>query len=480
MAEPTGEFDAAALGELLPQLFDEGAGPVRPLSDLSDAVRAERAARPWPEGKPYPTTYEFGGSPDQEPDPDGVARSQGIIRDIYARHGIPLDTPLKEAAEYIGDRAADSGAGQSMWANPEEREEAQYQYAAQGRTKNEVAKRLNDSQHLMDPETARYYRDFARDQDFLVRLTEPPVFGTDGAGGRYDVGPHKEALAYWDSTRNNSPLWSDYHRNNKDGAWIAHALSDPDTLVGSTFMGLEQSPDFIRLAGSGESDGAAGAFRDMRGVHRDHQRYRAHSPAPIGNLPSAATVEDRQRAIAELQAQTSAAAIPVAAERWARTTGWVPPGVVQDVGDGLISTLDATFAIPVVGAAAKGTSLGLKAAKVAGKGWTKPALQQFGRQTAASFGWDQVPEQGLNLGIPVAIAPEFEAARRSKPGYWRGSTDKDEVQAAMKSPEKLQEAKDARKQLYETADPERVSAARARVKDRLIREGRLPYEPLID
>jgi hypothetical protein len=487
MAEFNDEIDEAVLQGL-------GMPPVDaiPLSDLHPELD-ERFLNPspqeLPEGEEYPVQYKFGGGPNQEADPDGVLRTQAIIRDIYARHGINPKAPLADAAQHIATRAELDQSGQSMWANPAERADAQYEYAAAGRTKDEVARRLNESHHLMDPATTAYHRDYVRDQDFLMQLLKEPEVNqhsVDEMSVTYNMtGPHQEALEYWDRTRNESPLWSDYHRHNDNGAWIAHALTDPDTTLGSTFAGMEQFPDFLRFAGSGESDGVTGAWRDMRGVHRANQRYRTGSPAPIGNLPSGASVEARQEAIRALKEQVAAASIPGAGERWARTTGWVPPEWMQNVSEGLISTLDPTFLIPVVGAITKGVGLGARAAGAAAKGAGRRAALggapsawgKFARTTASGFGWDQVPEQGVNLGLPFVLDPEVAAKAWSGDNWLTGTTDDEAVKGAMKSDEQLQESQATRKRLYETADPESVSRASEGVQDRLVLEGKLPWGP---
>lgn len=453
--------------------------------DIAEPEATAEAVEEWPEDKEYPTLYSFGDGANEVADPDGVDLTHSVVRDIYRRHGIPLDVELPDAVMMIEQRAGDAKAGQSMWANPTERAEARGEYASNLPSNQERLKwtdaelaqrRWDDSSHLMDPETAKYHQNYVRDQDFLVQLLgEPEIGNVDEMTATHDkIGPHVKALEYWDRSRN-SPLWSDYARNSEDGLWIAHALTDPDSTVGSTMMFLEQGPNAIRMRGSGESDGWAGAWKDQRALHRANQRYRITSPAPIGNLPSEASAEDRSRAIADLQRQVGAAAIPGAAERWARTTGWVPPGIVQDIGDGLISALDPTFAIPVGGSALKGLSLAAKGAKVAGTGWVKPAMQQLGRQTAAGLGWDQASEQTLNLGIPAAISPETAGGRWTSTDYW---TPRMAKPGDAKQGEELEAAKEARKQLYESADPESVSAADAQAYDEVKRQfGIAPYAP---
>ena len=405
-----------------------------------------------------------------EPQDGDLRRVEVILSDIYARHGINPDLPPADAAMQVAARAESQGVGQSMWANPEERAAARKEYALKGKTPAEVKQRWDESARLMDPDTQAYYQNYVRDMSFLQGLQGP---GSVEYGVRSDSvrGPHEEALRYWDRS-NLSPIWSDYGSTNQDGAWMAYGMSDPDSTVGSYLEWSEQVPNAIRMWGSGESHsaGAPTSLETSSGLYQFNRRHRPMHPAPIGNLPPGASREDRANAVRELQRQylSAKSAINDTDRRWAQTTGWVPPQVVQDVADNLTSTADPTLALSLVAPAAAVARFARPAAGVVGSGWVRPAAGQLARSTAGMIGSDQAWEQGAGLGLITAIDP----SRPSQASYWRGTTD---VQDYLHTPEQLNQAKRDRAEIVANADPAGVSTADNAAYGELVRERRVPF-----
>jgi hypothetical protein len=400
-------------------------------------------------------------------------RARSVIRDIYARHGIDPGTPLvdptgqgNDAVTQILGKAMDAGLidenGQPLyaWANPEEAANAQAEYAAKGKTPQEVEQRFDESIYLLPPEGYEYNQNYGRDVSFLESMPAMSAAGRDF--GNRGTSPQKEAvnaaLSSWDSS-NMSPL---YRKNWRQGTYastggagkaFANVMSNPDLSSGHYMNISETVPNFIRSAGSGEmSPSQAATAANAERLAR--QELRLDSPVPILREKDQSTVADRIR---EHRKQLASAAIPEAGERWERTLGFRPPQFVQNAGDFLISMIDPTILIPAVGAGRGAVGIAKKGAQVAGAGWTKPALQQFGKQVGVEFGKDGLVEQGIGHAISGVLPP----------------TD-----SRLKSDQEVEQANAARARLEEQlGSAPGVSRARDEAYKRLQEQGKASTVP---
>jgi hypothetical protein len=366
-------------------------------------------------------------------------RAAEITKEIYARHGIPEGTDPTVAAEMIGSMAEGAwGAQPSAWANPEERAAAREQYALGGSSPQEVQDRWEKSIYLVDPETHRYQQNFARDQQFLDRVgvgdeQDPAVTAWTGPANpeRLRQARAGEAVAAWNQTENN-PLYRDnwfssgWALQDSPIAGVGGAITNPDTALGAgmTFMNIPF--DFLAMHGSNESKTANDSWRTAAGLYKTAMNNRLNSPAPILDLPSGATVQERAARLKELQQQAATGAVPSSAERWKRTSGFVPPPFIRDAGDAFLATLDGTQLIPGVAfgkAAAKG------AATAAAKGAAKDMAFDAATSTAITAGLAQKPER--TWGQYLGLAPEAPE------------------DLAIKSDEEVAAANDARRQMFD-------------------------------
>jgi hypothetical protein len=193
------------------------------------------------------------------------------------------------------------------------------------------------------------------------------------------------------------------------------------------------------------------------------------SPSPILDLPDGSDVVAKENRIRELAGLTKQAEVPSAAQRWARTTGFVPPGWVTDPLDMAMSWIDPTAAIPVGTLAGGAAKVGAKGAKVAGSGWVKPLLQNLTKSRGGDFAVDMGVEQGIGQGTNVITNGRPE---RSWGEYLYGSW-KD---PAQKSEEEVAASRKARTQLYDQLkDDDRVSRADAEAYKGLGLRVHVPY-----
>lgn len=362
-------------------------------------------------------------------------RARNIRRDIFARHGIPEGTGDAEAAAIIAGHAQSAGAGPSAWANPEERAAARAEYASKGSSPDEVQKRWDDSIYLVDPATHHYNQNYRRDSEFLRNMAlvserAPSVEAWTGSGAAPSQSRTQNAVAAWDKT-NNNPLYRDSWASSgwadQDGmaSLVANATSNPDLPVGQ-FLNVGNLPfDFFRMQGSGEGGSARDSLQAAVGGYVTGNNNRLTSGAPILDLPSPATPEQRSKRLRELQQEAATAAVPESAERWKRTTGMVPPPAVRDTGDTVLAALDGTQLIPGVPA--------IKGAAGMGRAVAKQALVDTAQDAALSAGMMGVFGQDPNRtwGQYLGFSPETE-------GF-----------DGTKTPEQVREAEEARRQRFQ-------------------------------
>jgi hypothetical protein len=392
--------------------------------------------------------------------PDEI-RAAGIRKDVFARHGIPEGTDDVTALEMIQSQSEGAwGAQPSAWANPDERAGAREQYARKGKTPQDVQKRWDESIYLMDPQTQDYSQNYLRDMDFLEGMLkadsgveDPEITAWTGKTtnpqglAEYRVG---EAVGSWDAS-NSSPL---YRKDWRRGTYASYgggagatsnAMLNPDTASGAYLPFSELFPNTLRMQGSGESDSLSESARTAAGHYLANKRFRPSSPAPVLDLPSSATPAERAARIKELRDLTASAAIPQADERWKRTTGYVPPGWVQDVGDGLISTFDPTFAVTGANVAKSLAKPALKAASIAGQGWSKPYVLGAAKQATTSLGWDQAGEQAAGAALLGSTGGQ-EGRTYGQYAFGGGEPTQ------MKSPQQVEGAKQARGELFQASN----------------------------
>lgn len=389
-------------------------------------------------------------------------RAAGIRKDIYARHGIPEGTDPKEAVGLIEMNAAKAGAQPSAWANPEERAAAREQYASAGKTPDEVQKRWDDSIYLMDPQTQQYRQGYARDAEFLDRLgvkdaRDPAVEAWTGPVDPAGLAAARtqDAVQAWDQT-NSNPLFRDSWASSgwaDQGSVLANLVNNPDLPTGR-LVNMSNIPyNFLAMQGSGETASAGDSWRTAVGEYQSASRNRPHSAAPILDLPSGATPEQRAARLAELQKEAVTAAVPDSGERWLRTQGYVPAPVLRDAGDAALATLDGTQLIP-------GLTLGKTAAKGAA------------RAAAAGVARDMATDAGVSAGIMAGFA--------QKPGrtwsQYLGLSPEDDGAVTLKSPQQVEEANEARSQRFDRSlRSAGVSTADDEAYKRLQQAGKAPY-----
>lgn len=366
--------------------------------------------------------------------PDEV-RAAGILKDIYARHGIPEGTLPEDAGDFIEKNAAKAGSLPSAWANPGERAAAREQYASKGKTPQEVQKRWEESIYLMDPQTQQFRQNYARDAEFLDRIKAkdaraPDVEAWTGPTdpGRLAAVRTQDAVQAWDQT-NSNPLYRDSWASSgwaDQGSVLGNLVTNPD-LASGRLVELSNVPyNFLAMQGGGETASAGDSWRTAVGAYQGAMKNRANSAAPILDLPSTATPAERAARLAELQKEAGTAAVPESGERWLRTTGVVPPPVIRDAGDAALATLDGTQLIP-----------GLTVGKAAAKGAARAAAVGVARD----MGTDAATSVGLMAGLG------------QKPGrtwsQYLGFAPEEEGAVTLKNPQQVDEANEARRQMFE-------------------------------
>lgn len=342
--------------------------------------------------------------PGMQRTPD-VIRADHIVRDIYNRHGIEPGTPLEEAQAKIIQHAQSKGLldenGQPThaWANPEERAAAREQYAAQGKTPEEVQKRWEESIYLLPEQGFDYHQNYGRDAAFLRSLPAPNPAGRDlGTRGVTKEGMALTgALQSWDSS-NNARL---FRKNWREGTYadmggfgggVANAVVNPDLPTGSYMHMSEVVPDTVRMAGSGET-GLSDSYKAARAKQLANTQLRISSPAPILREKDQSTVAQRLK---ELREQVASADVPSSEERWKRTVGFAPPAFIRNSVDFATSMLDPTILFP----------LG-KAAKVAAMPTKTAAMQAAKNVVAKEAVKDAVKDFGVEQGVGHALTAAF-------------------------------------------------------------------------
>lgn len=417
-------------------------------------------------------------------------RARMILRDIYARHGIPEGTPPDAAVEMIYGHAAQSGDAPAAWANENERGRAQAEYASVGKTPQEVRARLDESAYLMDPYTYKYMQNYARDADFAslygAAQGSPDdsnairAAGAAGGAGIPATTPKqaalKTALDTWDSS-NNARVYrtgvtgSPYHSAGGIGAAVADAVSNPDVPFGNYVNWQSVIPNFVRMQGSGEPDTAGESYRRAQAVRLANNRYRPNSLAPVLNLPNDASLEDRIQRAEEIRSKVASARVPNADERWQRTVGFVPPGWITDPIDFAIDSIDPTVLIPTVGHGKNMLGALTKAGKVVGSGWLKPTMASAGKAAAKDIGTDQMHEQAVNAAL-VGSMGGADPSRTMRQWALGGEPVK------FKSPEEVASARRDADDLYSTLkDDDGLSRADDKAYTTLVTAGLLKPRP---
>jgi hypothetical protein len=438
--------------------------------------------------------------------------SHAAIKDIYSRHKIPTGMPLEQAVQHIQQRAMMTqalgvdGGTPSAWANPEERAAAREEYARQGKTPTEVQKRWDESIYLMDPRTYQHMQRYGRDLDMLGAVNQYITEGGDRAEAKvrpqsakpadptgigdwkdivtgYEAGAaglqREDASTFWDRSKGN-PLYresvgqANYQQFGGAGQGVANAISNPDLPLGNYMTFSETLPNHLRMQGSGETDTASESWQRAQAARLAGNRYRFGTPGMILDIPSGQTNQEIGKRIEELQKEISAAAIPMADERWQRTTGWTPPGAASDALDFFISWADPTAVIPVArgaGALTTAARAAAKGAKIAGRGWIAPAVRKALSPAVSDLRFDAGLEQAI--GHPL-VGITGGPPGRTDSQYWLGGGKPGE-DFAYKTDEQVADAKRSGQQLYERLkDDDGVSRADTDAYNRLVESGALP------
>lgn len=398
-------------------------------------------------------------------------RAQMILKDIYARHGISPDMPLEQQVAAIEEGMAEKGYGQAGWSNPEEKAQARLAYAQKGKTDQERRDRWDKSAYLLDPHSYQYQQGGGRDIDFLTAMHKAS-FLDDGqrasaaraAGGGFSHTPTRgsardEALAFWDKS-NFQPVYRDssftpnYQSESGFLMGLLDATTNPDLTTGQYLQASEVVPNRLRF--SGEASTADEAYEGARAIQMANNRFRPTSKAPVLDLPTGSDFATKAERLSQLQEELAKASMPSPDQRWAKWTkdtfgrSFVPPGFVVDGIDFLTSAADPTALIPAGGAAIGAARVGTKGASVAGKGWVRPLLSNLAKSSGKEFGKDSAVEQGIGHTLSAG-------GDRTPSQYWLGDWSGN---GAQRTPEQIQEARDARSRLYESLiDDDSISTA---------------------
>lgn len=381
-------------------------------------------------------------------------RARMIRKDIFHRHGIPMETPDDEAASLIMQSAMSKGLidkdgrGTGAWANPQEREAAQRSYvAAGGASAYGRGVRQDNAKYLMDPQTAAYMQGYQRDMDFLSAAGRQPDAEVSAWAGKPDPAAFRRssassALDRWDKSNGkqvsrdawNSP---NYGAPNEFMDSVSEAISNPDLPVASYMHNVNIPYEAMALKFGGEAGSFGEALQGARGNANMTMRYRPNAVSPVLDVADSASPSERASRIRELRTLNEQAAIPKADERWERTTGWTPPAWLSDAGDLAMQMVDPTIAIPVGGFAAAALKQGIKAA-------AKPA--------ALGLLKDFAQEQATGAGLLAGFGG-------SSPGRaWLGDggyLDMTPPDAKLKDPSELAAAREARQKQFEMMQKER-------------------------
>jgi hypothetical protein len=425
-----------------------------------------------------------------KPGETSFGRADAIRAEIFRRHKIPPGTPIGEALGLIQQRAdmrsklGVDGGEPSAWANPDERAAAREDYALQGKNPAEVQKRWDESTHLLDPRSYQYMQNFGRDLDFLMseaeqqlasgRLKSPRRMLDANAIRHYDSNKGERLSAPGGLRANPLAMPSGYASMGGFGAAVLDNVSNPDIPLGNYMAASEVVPNTLRMQGSGESDSLGESYRRAQAQRLAQNRYRLASPHAILDMPSGSTSAEIADRLRSLRQEVADASVPLADERWQRTVGWTPPGFVSDAGDFFISMVDPTVVFPAAkgaGALANAAKAGSKAAKIAGSGWMRPAVQAAAGPAVKDLAWDGGIEQATGAALQGTTGG---LEGRSSRQYLLGGGEKGK-DFAYKTDAQVAEARESAQGMRERLkDDSGVSRADEAAYNRLVASGALP------
>jgi hypothetical protein len=462
--------------------------------DELDALLAPAKPAPAPQKTPQAGTFQ---------------RADAIRDELYKRHNILPGTSPKAAAKYIERVAQAVGLGQSAWANPEERAAAREAYAREGKTPDEVRRRWEESQYLLDPRTVEYMESHGRDADFLKSLAGHARY--DGSGGYYtDLNTYRGAASDGQSQAlvgavrhyddrgdvrlsgaggwNPFPMGPAGHqRFNTFGQALMDNTVSPDTRTGFYSGFSEVVPNAIRMRG-GYSESAGEALDASKAHWYGTMRYRTAGPHPILDLkgtPDRAAIASRLK---ELQDELQSASPPMADERWYQSSKgtFVPPGWVTGPLDWVTSWADPTAVIPATGAVRAGagaTKAAAKGAAISGKGWVSHAAKTAFRPVVANAKQDVVTDTALSSAIETAAGgqspertwPEFLVGNWAMTDAGKKALEARAQERGFADADEVARRRAASKALYDrTKSDDGVSRADSEAYNRLIRSGAVP------
>jgi len=413
-------------------------------------------------------------------------RTQAILRDIYARHGIAEGLSPKDAHQQLLGKHKVLNELSSGFANPAERSAARTAHALKGTDQDDVKRRWEQSQYLMDPVTAAKQKRFGRDADFLAthvdlkthemqppridrheKAVPYPSYGQPGGSFASEVASHRAgqvagALDRWDRSGAGA---GNLHRD----SWLqpntyaaqsnaANLLKNRDGAVGAAFLANNQAYTGLQSLFGGENKGQhSNAYRDAVGEHAHGHRYRTDNPSqsPVLDLPDGATPRMRDNRLLELQALEASAMQPESPERWQRTEYWTPPPVISDLSDRTLEAIDFTTPISLL------------------SGGTFPTILK-------GLATDHALDHVTTAGVMSALPPDARHVNRSPMEYIFGNGEN----AVIKTREQVEDAQAARQQMYDDSmtrhsqgHQQSVSESDRRAYDALMKSGavRTPF-----
>lgn len=423
-----------------------------------------------------------------------MMEADAVRDEIFRRHGIPEGTSALDAAKIVEARAEQAGIGPSAWANPEERSAAREAYAREGKTPDEVRRRWEESQYLLDPRTVEYMDAFGRDEDFLVSEAESDIRSAWKPGAPRETSP--EAVRHYKQSRgerlSRSGGWNPlptgpagYQRFNTFGQALMDNTVSPDTRTGFYSGFSEVVPNAIRMRG-GYSESAGEALDASKAHWYALMRYRTYGPHAILDMqgkPDRAAIAARLK---ELQDEIAATRPPSADERWYQSAGFVPPGWVTGPLDWVTSWADPSAVIPATGAVRAGagaTKAAAKGAAISGKGWVSHAAKTAFRPVVANAKQDFVTDTALSSAIETAAGgqspertwPEFLVGNWAMTDAGKKALEARAQERGFADADEVARRRAASKALYDrTKSDDGVSRADSEAYNRLIRSGAVP------
>lgn len=408
-----------------------------------------------------------------------IARADDIRKEIFRRHGIPEHRSLQEAIDRINMQAqlrnavGNDGGSLGGWANPEERGDGRYQYAAAGDNPQDAQKRWDESIHALDPQSYEYMQRFGRDLDFLESEAGQERANTGFRSPRRTIDAN--AIRIYDANEGEqlarrgvygdpfTPPSGGYQRWAGWGPAMMNAVNNPDTGSGSYLTWSEQPASTILHRGSGETSSWGEASGRASANYLENVQNKTSSPTPVADFPVGYSPSGQERAdrIRELRDQSASAMLPMASERWYRSTGYAPPGWVTDPLEAATRAIDPSLFLT--------GALAGKALAAGGRAMMRPV--------AASIGRDMMQEQAFDQGISTALGGE---PGRSGRQFFFGGGKPGEDFLYKTDEEVAQSRKDASaigKRVAENA--ERVSRAEREAYQRLQASGALGQLPQI-